>query len=472
MWAGTSNGLVQLTDDGGKSWRDVSPPGLTRFHQISTIEASRFDGATAFVAVEAHEANDFAPHVFRTTDAGKSWRETVAGMAAGDLVRVVREDPVRRGLLYAGTENGAMVSFDAGDHWQPLQLNLPVVSVRDIVVHDQDVVICTYGRAMWILDDVTPLRQATSAVSEMDAFLFAPHQAIRVRRNDNNDTPMPPDLPAAENPPTGAVIDYYLKSAAAGDVTIGIYTGNGELVRRLSSAVDRGVPDEPPNVPTYWLAKPNPLSQAAGARRAVWDLRYAPPPALRHDYPISATAGQTPQTPEGPLAAPGKYDVRLIANGRTVHQLLTIIADPRVRVAQTDFDRQVAFERRIATAMSASFENYEQVVAVRKAAAARTQDVDALKAFDRSAAALIGEQPRGGTGSPNARPPADFASLNGNLSALLDASDLADGAPTDAMKAAWAGYCRDLGDATARWRELTSKDFPTVNVAASPSCTP
>jgi hypothetical protein len=489
IWAGTTNGLVQLTADGGKSWRDVSPPGLTRFHQVSTIEASRFDSATAFIAVEAHEANDFAPHVFRTTDAGKSWRETVAGIAAGDVVRVVREDPVRRGLLYAGTENGALVSFDAGDHWQSLQLNLPVVSVRDIVVHDQDVLICTYGRAIWILDDVSPLRQANGSISEADAFLFLPHQAIRVRRNDNNDTPMPPDLPAAKNPPTGAVIDYYLK-AAARDITVGIYDDRGELVRQLSSVADRAPEGEPPNVPSYWLATPNPLSTAAGASRAVWDLRYPPPPALRHDYPISATVGQTPQTPEGPLAAPGKYEVRLTANGRTLRQPLTIVADPRVRVSQADFDRQAMFERRIAAAMGSAYENYEQVVAVRKAAAAHAQDVDALKAFDRSAAALIGQQLRGGNRSATGagRPPSDFASLNGNLSALLDASGLADGAPTEPMKSAWADYCRDLTAAVQRWSELTTKELPAVNAqlrqlslpalaaaappVAAPSCVP
>ncbi len=490
IWAGTSNGLVQLTEDGGKSWRDVSPPGLTRFHQVSAIEASRFDRATAFVAVEAHEANDFEPHVFRTTDAGKSWRETVAGMAAGSFVRVVREDPVRRGLLYAGTESGAMVSFDAGDHWQSLQLNLPVVSVRDIVVHDQDVLICTYGRAIWILDDVSPIRQANSAVTEPDAFLFAPHQAIRVRRNDNNDTPMPPDLPAAANPPTGAVIDYYLRAAAVGDVTIGIYDERGELVRQLSSVAERVAEGDPPNVPSYWLATPTPLSTAAGASRAVWDLRYPPPPALRHDYPISATVGQTPQTPEGPLAAPGRYDVRLTVNGRTVHQPLTIVPDPRVRVSPADLERQAMFERRVAAAMGSAYENYEQVLAIRKAAAAYTQDLDAVRAFDRSAATLISEQSRGVNSSATQarRPPADFASLNGNLSVLLEASDLADGAPTEAIKGAWIDYCRDLTATVQRWSELTTKELPTVNTqlrqlglpplaappppVSGPSCTP
>jgi hypothetical protein len=319
-----------------------------------------------------------------------------------------------------------------------------------------------------------------------------------VRRNDNNDTPIPPDLPAARNPPAGAVIDYDLKSAASGEVTIGIYDAHGEIVRQLSSVVDREAEEEPPNVPVYWLAKPKPLSAAAGASRAVWDLRYSPPPALRHDYPISATFEQTPRTPEGPRAAPGKYEVRLAANGVNVRQPLTIVADPRVHVAQADFDRQAAFERQIAAAMRTSFDGRSQVVALRgevgarlkTEAASRDQAIaDALRALDRSAAALVGEQPRGAAqGAAAARSHADFAALNGNLGALLEASDLADGAPTEAMKTAWTDYCRDLAEGTTRWRELTTKELPAVNlrlraaqldplplpksIVASPSCTP
>jgi photosystem II stability/assembly factor-like uncharacterized protein len=456
IWAGTTNGVVQASLDAGATWKNVSPPGLTRFHQISMIEASHFDAATAFVAAEGHEANDFAPHLFRTRDGGSSWQETAGGIPAGSFARVVREDPVRRGMLYAGTENGVSISFDDGDRWQPLQLNLPTVSVRDLLVHDQDVVICTYGRAIWILDDVTPLRQLNSAVTDAEAFLFAPHQAIRVRRNDNNDTPIPPDLPAADNPPAGAVIDYYLKSAAAGIVAIGIYDARGDLVRQLSSVADAAVPDEPPNVPAYWLAKPQPLSKRAGAARAVWDLRSAPPPALRHDYPISATVEQTPESPEGPLAPPGKYEVRLTVDGRTIHQPLTVAADPRVHVTQAEFDRQADFERRLVVAMRVAFDGYHDARELREAAAARLKEigsrgqagtiVDALKALDAKAAKLVGESVRGAAPAPpGGRPAASFQSLNGNLAALLDASDLADGAPTEPMMIAWVDYCGDLG---------------------------
>ncbi len=473
LWAGTTNGLVQHTDDGGQTWHNVSPPGLTRFHQVSTIEASHFDSATAYAAVEGHETNDFAPHIFRTRDSGRSWQEIVAGIPNdGSFARVVREDPVRRGLLYAGTENGALVSFDDGDHWQSLQLNLPAVSVRDMVVHDQDLVICTYGRAMWILDDVTPLRQIGAAAAA-NTYLVAPHQAIRVRRNDNNDTPIPPDLPSADNPPTGAVIDYYLRSGAPGDVSIGIYDARGKLVRRLSSVADAKTPAEPPEVPDYWLAAPRPLTKAAGLNRAVWDLRYAPPPSLTRNFPISATAGQTPETPEGPLVPPGSYEVRLEVGGQVFTQPLTVAPDPRVHVSQADFDRQAAFELNVVDAMRASFDGHQQAAALRAVVGERLASVrtnpaaraaaDALKDFASRLEPLVGGG-RGRGGAPQAgRARPAFAGLNGHFGALLEASDLADGAPTEAMRTAWTDYCRDLTSAFAEWNELTGKRLADLN---------
>src|SRR5439155_4290899 len=234
---------------------------------------------------------DLRPHIFRTRDLGRTWQETTSGIPDGSFIRVVREDPVRKGLLYAGTENGASVSFDGGDRWQSLQLNLPTVAVRDLVVHDNDLAIATFGRAMWMLDDVTPLRQIDGRVAEADVFLFKPHHAIRVRRNENNNTPIPPDMPAADNPPTGAIVDYYMKRAAAGDVTLAIYDGGNRLVRQLSSVPEPPLDEPAPDIPAYWLAKPKPLSRDAGMTRAVWDLRYPPPPAFHHEYPVAAVQG-------------------------------------------------------------------------------------------------------------------------------------------------------------------------------------
>jgi hypothetical protein len=415
--------------------------------------------------------------MFRTRDAGRTWQDAVQGLPPSDggFVRVVREDPARRGLLYAGTENGVFVSFDDGDRWQSLQLNLPVASVRDIVVHEQDVVICTYGRAMWILDDVSPLRQFDARVADADAFLFAPYRAIRVRRNDNNDTPIPPDLPSAPNPPTGAVLDYYLKTAASGPLTMGIYDARGRLVRTLSSEAEPAVEEEePPNVPSYWFATPRPLATTAGMHRAVWDMRFPAPLAVNRDFPISATAGATPLGPEGPLAAPGQYEVRLTVNGRTLREPLTLVADPRVHVSQGDFDRQAAFELGVSDAMRVSFDARRDALALRAAIADRLKDlqargatastIDAVRGLDRRAASLVAAGGGRGGGTPGGatRTPT-LTSVNANLGALLEASDLADGAPTEGMRTAWTDYCRDLGTLAARMNELRGAALTAVN---------
>jgi photosystem II stability/assembly factor-like uncharacterized protein len=484
IWAGTTDGLVQLTEDGGKTWRNVSPPGLTPYSIVSWVEASRFDAGTAWAAIENHATNDFRPHLFRTRDAGATWQETVAGIPAGNFVRVVREDPVRKGLLYAGTENGASVSFDGGDRWQSLQLNLPTVSVRDLTVQGTDLVAATYGRAMWILDDVTPLRQMDARLADADAFLFEPQDAIRVRRDDNNDTPIPPDMPAAQNPPAGAIIDYYLKRDASSEVTIAIYDARHQLVRTLSSVAEPAPEAEPPTVPEYWLAKPTPLATHSGMSRAVWDLRYPPPPALEHDYPIAAVYESTPADPIGPLVAPGVYQVELSAGGNTYRQPLTVVSDPRVHVTQAEFEQQLDLALKSVEAMKAAYDGHDQIAGVRLALADRmdtlssgaktTAALDALKDLDRKSAMLEGSQTRGGGGgAPGAtRPKPSFSTLNRNLAALVGIVDGADGAPTEAMTTAYGDYCRDLTAAVAQWEDLKRSRLPAVNAATGPKAPP
>ena len=221
IWAGTSNGVVQVTQDNGATWQNVSPSGLGTLTEIGMVEASHFDAGTAYVAVDRHAENDFRPHFYRTHDYGKTWQETSSGIPEGCFARVVREDPQRKGLLYAGTENAAFVSLDEGGHWTSLQLNMPTTSIRDLVVHGDDLVAGTYGRAFWILDDVTPLRQADRNVSSSTAFLFRPEKALRVRLDLNQDTRIPPDMPAGQNPPNGAIVNYYLSSAPSQDITLG-----------------------------------------------------------------------------------------------------------------------------------------------------------------------------------------------------------------------------------------------------------
>ena len=233
IWVGTNNGIVQLTRDSGATWQNVSPPGLAALSQISLIEASHFDAGTAYAAVDRHEENDFHAHFYRTHDFGKTWQETSAGIPDGSFARVVREDPMRKGLLYAGTENAAYVSFDEGDHWSSLQLNMPTTSVRDLVVHGDDLVAATYGRAFWILDDVTPLRQIDRTVSSAPALLFRPEKALRVRLDLNQDTPIPPDMPAGQNPPNGAIVDYWVASEPSQDVRLAIYDSAGQTGARV-----------------------------------------------------------------------------------------------------------------------------------------------------------------------------------------------------------------------------------------------
>ena len=474
MWAGTTDGLVQVTTDGGKTWRDVSPPGLTKYSLVSMVEASPFDAATAYVAVDGHETDDFKPHVFRTDDSGKTWQQRSAGIPDASFVRVVREDPVRKGLLYAGTENGAFVSFDAGVRWRSLQLNLPTVSVRDLEVHGSDLVAATYGRAFWVLDDVTPLRQIDERTADADAVLFKPQTALRIRLNDNGDTPFPPDLPAADNPPNGAAIDYYLKAAAAGGMTIDVYDSSNRLVRQLSSVAEPPLETEPPNVPSYWLAAPHPLPTSAGMHRVRWNLRSPAPPALQHELAIAASYEDTPYSPEGPLVPPGHYEIRLTVGGKTYTQPLEVEKDPRVHVTQADFDRQAALADQVVAAMRASYLGHTRAAALRAALGDRLKTLegmkkekaalDAAKDLDAEAAAAEGVATRGFGGFGGGRPKPSFRRINGDLGGLLTSVDQADGAPTEAMAGAYHDYCRDLTTVVTQWDDLMKKDLPALNL--------
>ncbi len=362
IWVGTDNGVIQVTRDGGSRWRDVTPQGLPMWSRVSTIAASPFDAATAYAAIDRHERDDVAPYLYRTRDFGKTWTLITNGIEAPAYTFVVREDPKRRGLLYAGTETGAFVSFDDGDDWQRLQLNLPVSSVRDLVVHGDDLVAATHGRGFWVLDNVTPLRQADASVESAAAHLYAPAVATRVRRNENADTPLPPETPAGRNPPAGATIDYVLNAAPDGPVRLEIVDAAGSVVRAFSSADATGDSrarraDEPTDFPSYWLRIPAPLPANPGMNRFVWDLRHPKPKALRFGYAMTAVPGEdTPGAPEGALVLPGTYQVRLTVNGRTETQPLVVRQDPRVTPAPGALARQHTFLMQLAKAMADSAE--------------------------------------------------------------------------------------------------------------------
>lgn len=371
IWTGSDDGSLHVTRDGGASWTDVTPPAVTPWSKVTQIDAGHFDVETAYVSVSRFRLDDLTPLVFRTHDGGRNWTAIARGMAPDAPVNVVREDPRIKGLLYAGTERDVYVSFDDGDSWQPLTLNLPHTSVRDLIVHGDDLAIATHGRGFWILDDIAPVRELAArkpctaaaggpcdpvAQAFSSTHLFRPAVAYRLRRNQNTDTPLPPEVPAGQNPPDGAMIDYYLEADAAGPVTLEILSGE-RLVRRYSSE-DRPEPvnEQEITVPIYWVRPPRALPRTKGLHRFVWDLRYPAPDAFQHDYPISAIYHDTPREPQGVLAVPGAYTVKLTVGGRTLTQPLTLKMDPRASISPIGLQQQFRLGTKIAQLMQRTFE--------------------------------------------------------------------------------------------------------------------
>lgn len=327
IWIGTDDGLIQLTNDDGKTWQNVTPPTVTPWSKVVMIEASHFDVNEAYAAFERHQLTDYEPHILRTRDAGKTWAEITSGLPAGVYVQTVKEDPERRGLLFAGTERTVFVSYDDGDHWKSLQLNLPAASMRDLAIRGDDLIVATHGRGFWVLDNITPLRQWTDEVANADAFLFRPAEAFNVPAGSDNGTPMPRDEPLAENAPVGAIIDYFLKSDATGTVVLEILDPAGEVIRRYSSD------DKPPpvnletiTIPAFWVRTPEVLSARAGMHRWIWDLRPTPPPR-----PAGGGGGGGGFGRGVASALPGTYTVRLTAGGKSYSQPLSVNMDPRSR---------------------------------------------------------------------------------------------------------------------------------------------
>ena len=340
MWAGTDDGLIWLTTDSGAHWTNVTPPQLSAWQKVSVLEASHTDAQTAYAAINTLRLDDLRPHILRTRDSGKTWTEIVNGIAADQNVNSVRQDPKRKGLLFAGTEGSVYVSFDDGDHWQSLRLNLPATSVRDLLIKDNDLAIAAHGRGFWILDDITPLRQWSEKTAEDNAFLFAPEPALRVRWNTNSDTPLPPDVPAGQNPPDGAILNYYLNSSSSRPVTLEIADSSGKTVRRFSSADPLPPPNPMLEIPAYWLRPPERLSSAVGFHRFTWDMHYAPVPGIKPEYPIAAVYMNTAPQPTSPWIMPGKYTVTLAVDGQKYTQPLTVEMDPRVTTPLPDLQKQ------------------------------------------------------------------------------------------------------------------------------------
>lgn len=469
VWAGTDDGLVWVTTDGGKNWKDVTPPALTPWSKVTQISASHFDDMTAYVSVSRFRIDDIRPYIYRTHDGGKSWQEITSGLPDNAPANTVREDPVRKGLLFAGTETAVWVSFDEGDHWQSLQLNLPHTSVRDLLIHDDDLIVATHGRAFWILDDLTPLRQLTPELvnSATQARLFKPELAYRVRRDTNTDTPIPPDEPAGENPPNGGIIDYLLPKPATG-VTLEILDSQGKLVRRYSST------DKPEQteaelekqlIPLYWLRKQKAVAGDAGMYRWVWDLRYPPPVSSEHAYPIAAVPHDTPRYPLGPLVLPGTYTVRLTAGGVTQTSELIVKMDPRVKVTSAELQKQLDTEIQLASDVTKASHAVMQARSVREQLAKLSDTAsallkDSIKVLDTRLSELLdGMKDSGKSGESK---PA-LSAINSTLISLYKEVEKADSAPTVAQVAATSKSEAEVAALLKKWDDIETKDITALN---------
>ncbi len=470
IWAGTDDGLIHVTRDGGRTWQDVTPPAVTAWSKVSIMDASHFDAQTAYAAVNRFRLDDLHPHIYRTRDGGHTWQEIVRGLP-DDPINVVREDPQRKGLLFAGSERAVYVSFDDGDNWQPLRLNMPATSIRDLVIHDDDVVVGTHGRSFWILDDITPLRQLSAQAAAAEAFLFRPQLATRVRRNVNTDTPLPPEEPAGENPPDGAIINYYLKQPARTPITLEILDAAGRVVRRYASD------DQPEQfdaqdyaVPAYWFRPPRVLPATAGMHRFVWDLYYPRPLTQRYDFPISAIYRDTPRVPQGPLAEPGRYTVRLNVNGKAYTQPLDVRIDPRVKTPPLALRQQFTLSVRAYEGMNRSFNALAEARKLRAQvkdlrAKAQGQVAETLARFDGKLLSLEGAAAGPPPGPPAASGTQDvsLARLNGDWNTLLGILQEADAAPTtQAVRAADELQARHA-KALAMWAEVKGGELNALN---------
>jgi photosystem II stability/assembly factor-like uncharacterized protein len=459
IWAGSDDGLIHLTRNGGRTWADVTPPELGPWSKVSLLEASRFDSLTAYAAINTIRLDDLTPHIYRTRDGGKTWTRITAGLPDGATINAVREDPKRTGLLFAGSETQVWVSFDAGDHWQSLRLNMPASSIRDIVIKDDDLLAGTHGRGFWVLDDITPLRQLTAATAEEPVVLFKPALATRVRWNLNTDTPLPPDEPTAPNPPDGAVLDYWLKQAASAPVTLELHDARGTLVRRFSSDELPEQPVEGRNIPDYWIRPPQVLSATAGAHRFVWNLHGPDPRVVSFGYPISAIYRNTPKEPAGVWALPGSYTVKLIVGGKSYAQPLTVRIDPRIKVPAAVLLQQYTHSAELYEGLRKDFEALEAVRALRarlrdaRSKAPQGAVADALAEFDRAAAALEGVG--GAAGS--------LGRLNGELASLYNTVQDVDALPTTQALAAISEKQAALSAALARWNTLRTRELAALN---------
>ncbi len=463
LWVGTDDGLVWRSTDDGAHWQAITPKALTPWSKVAGIEPSHFDPNVAYLAIDRHRLDDDTPYIYRTADGGKSWTRIDSGIPRNSFVNVVREDPRRRGLLYAGTERGVYVSFDDGAQWQPLQQNLPVTSVRDIDVHGDDLVIATHGRGFWIMDDVTALRQLANVHADT-ATLFKPAVAWRVRPAGFTGTPFPKDEPMAANPPDGAIIDYLLPAGVHGPVTLTVRDAQGRVVRSYSSA-EKFAPPNPAklDIAPEWVPVPVRLSTAPGMHRFVWNLRYPRPGAHKADQPQK----------DGVWAPPGQYSVELDVDGRSLRQPLSVQPDPRVHLSSAAYQRQFVLARQVEDASVRAMAATASATAELRSLAAREVHADAatrarIEAVAAKLADVSGVQahpdPRNSMGAPPKRVDS-LRALSMNLMKLEQAVDGADADPSADAQASYTLLSKTLGATLAEWQALQTGELATLDAS-------
>jgi len=471
LWVGSSTGLVQLARDNGASWSIVTPTELPANSSITLIEASPNDGDTAYVVAAGR--NDSHPYIFRTRDAGKTWQKIVNGLPDNAVARVVREDPQRKGLLYGGTEKAVYVSYDGGDHWQSLQFNLPTVSVRDLHVHGDDLVAATYGRSLWILDDISPLRQATAGITNNQ--LFKPSTAVRTRWDNHPDTPLPPETPHGDNPPDGVIISYYLKSAPR-EISLEIRDDRGNVVRKFSDKAEPRDP-RPRNVPEWWFERPTALSTSVGLNRFVWNLQWPHPEALAFSFrgspldyieytlPDHAVADNTPvNQPPGPFVVPGTYEVVLTVDGKTYRQPLTVVLDPRVKVSAADLQAQTDLARAIDDWMNISYRAYNDVTKLRATLeelrrSGKFESTEVLIALDKD----LGQLQDGSNDKPG------LAAVNRDFTRFVTMAQSGDARPAKSIIENVAPFCVALKNSLAQLRMMNKEKLASLNTTLKQS---
>jgi len=460
-WVGSDDGLVHVTRNDGKDWVDATSKTVPEWSKISLIDASPHESGTAYVAVDRHALDDFRPYIYKVTDYGKTWTAIIAGLPANDYVHAVREDPARKGLLFAGTETGVYVSFDDGTRWQSLQLNLPTVPVYDLIVHQDDLVLATHGRSFWILDDISALRQLTSGVESEDVHLYTPAVAYRFRGGSSE---IPPGRSLGANPPDGAVIDYGLKSEWKEAIHLDILDANGNVIRKYSS---KAKPDQkrPEEEESESVKKGAQIPEAAGLNRFVWDLRYEPPSKVPG---IISWA----DSPTGPLVVPGNYAARLSDGDKNYMAPIEVREDPRIHTSESDLQKQFDLALRIRDCITQADDAVNeirdvrsQLASLKKRIANDSKSAEIVSAADNLSKEMTAVeegmvQPKSKSGEDPLNYPVQLADQLMELSGTVESADTA---PTQASYAVFEGLHTALDAQIAKWNQIRDKELPAFN---------